>query len=286
MNGSEYLFRVLKGRFKQLVSMETRAKAIYGDKYKSMPAEFLAQEGIAGVILGTGHGLADEPQFDIDDFGTFYGKEENGEYFVWFEVADPQSLTTSIIKIRSILGFIDWEDAIGQANEIDTTFIQKLIASVLKNNFTRNKKFELRNEDVARAAQLVLWTFFDTVFNALALNKTVNLSGLGSFSRNDKREAVFAPDERIVDAVKLFYLRKKPIPPHSPVHKIVIESSAEEIEEVLNMDVDAQARAMVNELVRDGMPEKHREPMVKLFKKQLEEQKKNYAQMKNKKKED
>lgn len=280
MNGYEYLFRVIEGRIKQLLLMENRARKLFGDKYKSMPAEFLAREGVAGIILGIGHGLADDSEFNIPDFGMFLGKEENGEYSARF--LEAVALSCYILNIRSELGFTDWENVIGQRPEIDDKFVQNLVSNVLKSNFVREGKFEVRISDVSRIANLILWTFFDTVFNSLILGKKIVLSGLGTFVRGQNGEVKFTPAERITDAVKLFYLRQKPLPSHPGVVSYTIGPTQEEIDAILNMDVDVEAQKMMDELRRSGAPKILCEQMLDVFRKRLEAEKQAYAKLKKK----
>ena len=279
MNGSEYLFRVIEGRVKQLLSMENRGRKLFGDKYKSMPAEFLAREGVAGVIFGIGHGLADESEFDVADFGTFLGKEENGVYSVLFETA---ITLTGAIKNRLNPEFADWENVLDRKEIIDVEFIQNLTSAILKRRFTKENKFEMGFDGVPRAVDLVLWTFFDVIFNSLILGKKVVLSGLGTFIRQQNGAVEFIPDQRIIDAVKLFYLRQKPLLSHPKVISYTIGPTKEEIDATLNMDVEDEAQKMADELRRSGAPKILCEQMLDVFRKRLEAEKQAYAKLKKK----
>lgn len=270
MDGREYLSQVLEGRLRQLSSFSARMRRAELNRNPLLSAPVLGRQAVASIILGIGHGISEDPNFEVEGFGIFAPSPHEGmEVIPVPHIAD--SLKLKRLWIDPVLketvgGEIYWRECLARRTVVDTEVVQGIMADAFNAKFGKDGDFVFPVDAAKYGADLSLRAFFDSIVNALVLDRQVSLSGLGDFSYDSRsNQVVLAADGRILDAVRLFHLRQRPLRERKVVGGYTVGPLPDEPE----LDHDALVGELERNLATKDVPEGMLEWSARMFRKTL-----------------
>lgn len=218
MKGNVYLFQALVGRFNHLLSFAARMNREGLSRTPLISATFISREATGEIILGIGHGMAENPNFAIDGFGTFEPINTdrialNPDHRVSLCIFKPKLMIEPQLSQLTIKEKY-WWGLFAKRTEVDTALMQTIIQDILERRFARTGDFSIPVGAANQAADLCLRAFFNCIVNALVQRINVVLPGLGTFFYDSKATGGISFDaaEQVLDAVRLHSLRKHKLP--------------------------------------------------------------------------
>jgi len=234
---------------------------------------------VASIILGIGHGIAEDPKFEIEGFGIFAPSPHEG-----MEVIPVPHITDSLKRKRLWIdpllkeivgGEIYWLERLARQTVVDTELVQGIVADAFNAKFAKDGDFVFPVDAAKYGADLSLRAFFDSIVNALVLDRRVSLPGLGDFSYdNQSNQVVLAADGRILDAIRLFQLRQRPLRERKVVGGYTVGPLPDEPE----LDHDALLGELHRNLATKDVPEGVLEWSSRMFRKALNPLQKKHQQ--------